>query len=203
MDEKIRINKFLSDAGVCSRREADRMILEGRITVNGEEAVSGQKVSGKDEICIDQIPVEKNEKKVLLLFNKPRGIVCSTKKQRQETTVTEYLDYPLRIYPVGRLDKESQGLLLLTNEGDLVNKIMRAGNRHEKRQLSSRKAAVRLLGKPASLTSGSFRRRRECSGPSWPFRDRAGSPSGTLCTACAFSCGSRSRNDRCPWRGTP
>ena len=132
MDEKIRINKFLSDAGVCSRREADRMILEGRITVNGEEAVSGQKVSGKDEICIDQIPVEKNEKKVLLLFNKPRGIVCSTKKQRQETTVTEYLDYPLRIYPVGRLDKESQGLLLLTNEGDLVNKIMRAGNRHEK-----------------------------------------------------------------------
>ena len=80
MDEKIRINKFLSDAGVCSRREADRMILEGRITVNGEEAVSGQKVSGKDEICIDQIPVEKNEKKVLLLFNKPRGIVCSTKK---------------------------------------------------------------------------------------------------------------------------
>ena len=132
MDEKIRINKFLSDAGVCSRREADRMILEGRITVNGEVAVSGQKVSGKDEICIDQIPVEKNEKKVLLLFNKPRGIVCSTKKQRQETTVTEYLDYPLRIYPVGRLDKESQGLLLLTNEGDLVNKIMRAGNRHEK-----------------------------------------------------------------------
>lgn len=80
MDEKIRINKFLSDAGVCSRREADRMILEGRITVNGEEAVSGQKVSGEDEICIDQIPVEKNEKKVLLLFNKPRGIVCSTKK---------------------------------------------------------------------------------------------------------------------------
>ena len=70
MDEKIRINKYLSDAGVCSRREADRMILEGRITVNGEEAVSGQKVSGEDEICIDQIPVEKNEKKVLLLFNK-------------------------------------------------------------------------------------------------------------------------------------
>ena len=81
---------------------------------------------------LDEQYVEKNEKKVLLLFNKPRGIVCSTKKQRQETTVTEYLDYPLRIYPVGRLDKESQGLLLLTNEGDLVNKIMRAGNRHEK-----------------------------------------------------------------------
>ena len=132
MDEKIRINKYLSDAGVCSRREADRMIEQGRITVNGEKAVSGQKISLKDEICVDHVPVVKNEKKVLLLFNKPRGIVCSTKKQRQETTVTEYLDYPLRIYPVGRLDKESQGLLLLTNEGDLVNKIMRAGNRHEK-----------------------------------------------------------------------
>ena len=92
MDEKIRINKYLSDAGVCSRREADRMIEQARITVNGEKAVSGQKISLKDEICVDHVPVVKNEKKVLLLFNKPRGIVCSTKKQRQETTVTEYLD---------------------------------------------------------------------------------------------------------------
>ena len=132
MDEKIRINKYLSEAGVCSRREADRMIEEGRITVNGTAAVSGQKVMPADEICIDHVPVHKNEKKVLLLFNKPRGIVCSTKQQRQETTVTDYLNYPLRVYPVGRLDKESQGLLLLTNEGDLVNKIMRAGNYHEK-----------------------------------------------------------------------
>ena len=108
------------------------MIEEGRITVNGETAVSGQKVMPEDEICIDHVPVNKNGKKVLLLFNKPRGIVCSTKQQRQETTVTDYLNYPLRVYPVGRLDKESQGLLLLTNEGDLVNKIMRAGNYHEK-----------------------------------------------------------------------
>ena len=132
MDEKIRINKYLSEAGICSRREADRMIEEGRITVNGKKAESGQKVSLEDEICADNIPVHKNEKKVLLLFNKPRGIVCSTKQQFDETTVTDYLDYPLRVYPVGRLDKESQGLLLLTNEGDLVNKIMRAGNYHEK-----------------------------------------------------------------------
>ena len=107
-------------------------IVEGRITVNGKKAESGQKVSLEDEICADNIPVHKNEKKVLLLFNKPRGIVCSTKQQFDETTVTDYLDYPLRVYPVGRLDKESQGLLLLTNEGDLVNKIMRAGNYHEK-----------------------------------------------------------------------
>lgn len=132
MDEKIRINKYLSEAGMCSRREADRMIEEGRITVNGEKAVGGQKVLPEDEICIDHVPVHKNEKKVLLLFNKPRGIVCSTKQQRQEITVTDYLKYPLRVYPIGRLDKESQGLLLLTNEGDLVNKIMRAGNYHEK-----------------------------------------------------------------------
>lgn len=132
MDEKIRINKYLSEAGICSRREADRMIEEGRITVNGKKAESGQKVSLEDEVCADNIPVHKNEKKVLLLFNKPRGIVCSTKQQFDETTVTDYLDYPLRVYPVGRLDKESQGLLLLTNEGDLVNKIMRAGNYHEK-----------------------------------------------------------------------
>lgn len=108
------------------------MIEEGRITVNGKKAESGQKVSLEDEVCADNIPVHKNEKKVLLLFNKPRGIVCSTKQQFDETTVTDYLDYPLRVYPVGRLDKESQGLLLLTNEGDLVNKIMRAGNYHEK-----------------------------------------------------------------------
>ena len=132
MDEKIRINKYLSEAGICSRREADRMIEEGRITVNGKKAESGQKVSLEDEVYADNIPVHKNEKKVLLLFNKPRGIVCSTKQQFDETTVTDYLDYPLRVYPVGRLDKESQGLLLLTNEGDLVNKIMRAGNYHEK-----------------------------------------------------------------------
>ena len=108
--------------------------IRGRIweKFNGKKAESGQKVSLEDEICADNIPVHKNEKKVLLLFNKPRGIVCSTKQQFDETTVTDYLDYPLRVYPVGRLDKESQGLLLLTNEGDLVNKIMRAGNYHEK-----------------------------------------------------------------------
>ena len=132
MDEKIRINKFLSDAGVCSRREADRLTEEGRVTVNGETASTGMKISPEDRICIDGKPVTIQKKKILLLFNKPRGIVCSTKQQREEMTVTEYLDYPVRIYPVGRLDKESQGLLLLTNEGSLVNRIMKAGNYHEK-----------------------------------------------------------------------
>ena len=84
------------------------------------------------EICIDGKPVKKQEKKILLLFHKPKGIVCSTRQQRNEMTVTEYLDYPVRVYPIGRLDKDSEGLLLLTNEGDLVNRIMKAGNYHEK-----------------------------------------------------------------------
>ena len=90
------------------------------------------KISINDQICIDGNPVKKQEKKILLLFNKPKGIVCSTRQQREEMTVTKYLGYPVRIYPVGRLDKDSQGLLLLTNEGDLVNRIMKAGNYHEK-----------------------------------------------------------------------
>lgn len=129
---EIRINKFLSDAGYCSRREADRLIEKGMVFVGKEKALPGQKITGDEKIFVDGKEIVKQEKKVLLLFNKPRGIVCSTKQQRQEITVIDYLKYPVRIYPVGRLDKESEGLLLLTNQGDLVNKIMRAGNYHEK-----------------------------------------------------------------------
>ena len=135
MDEKIRINKYLSEAGFCSRREADSLIQDGRVTVEGHKAEPGEKITADAIVFVDGKPVKKVERKVLLLFHKPRGVVCSTKKQRQETTVTEYLNYPVRIYPVGRLDKESQGLLLLTNQGELVNKIMRAGNYHEKEYL--------------------------------------------------------------------
>ena len=132
MDEKIRINKYLSDAGVCSRREADRLTEAGRVTVRGTVVSTGEKIFPDEEICIDGKPIKKQEKKILLLFYKPKGIVCSTRQQRDEITVTEYLNYSVRIYPVGRLDKESEGLLLLTNEGDLVNRIMKAGNYHEK-----------------------------------------------------------------------
>lgn len=134
-EECIRINKFLSEAGVCSRREADRLIGDGRLTVNGLTAVSGQKVSTYDRICLDGRQVFLKKNKVLLLLYKPRGIVSSTKKQFSETTVTEYLDYAERVFPVGRLDKESEGLLLMTNEGDILNKILRAGNYHEKEYL--------------------------------------------------------------------
>ena len=133
--EKIRINKYLSDAGVCSRREADRYIEEGRITMEGRKVLQGEKIEPGTEIFLDGRPIAVQDRKVLLLFHKPGGIVCSTKQQRQEITVTQYLNYPLRVYPVGRLDKDSEGLLLLTNQGDLVNKIMRAGNYHEKEYL--------------------------------------------------------------------
>ena len=132
MDEKIRINKYLSEAGFCSRREADSLIQEGRVTVDGRRAEPGEKSTSDTVVYVDGKAVKKVEEKVLLLFYKPRGVVCSTKKQRQETTVTEYLNYPLRVYPIGRLDKDSEGLLLLTNQGDLVNKIMRSTNAHEK-----------------------------------------------------------------------
>lgn len=130
-----RINKYLSEAGFCSRREADRLIEAGRVTVNGKKAENGEQVGPLDEVQVDGKSLKKEERKVLLIFYKPRGIVCSTKKQGKDQTVTEYLHYPLRIYPVGRLDKDSEGLLLMTNQGDLVNRIMRAGNRHEKEYL--------------------------------------------------------------------
>ena len=131
-EENMRINKYLSEAGFCSRREADRLLEAGRITVNGIPAQKGQQIQEGDRVEADGRAVIQEEKKVLLLFYKPKGIVCSTKNQGKDTTVTEYLRYPMRIYPVGRLDKESEGLLLMTNQGDLVNRIMRAGNRHEK-----------------------------------------------------------------------
>ena len=136
-----RLNKWLSRMGVCSRREADRLIQEGKVLIDGKVAQMGQRVEDGQKVICDGKPVGdtdggrgevKPPRPVLLAVNKPRGIVCSTKQQRNEMTVTEYLNYPVRIYPVGRLDKESEGLLLLTNQGDLVNRIMKAGNYHEK-----------------------------------------------------------------------
>ena len=133
--QEIRINKYLSSAGVCSRRDADRYTDAGRVTIDGRVVATGERISPDAQVRVDGVPIHREDKQVLLLFYKPRGVVCSTKKQRNEITVTEYLDYPVRIYPVGRLDKDSEGLLLLTNQGDLVNRIMRAGNYHEKEYL--------------------------------------------------------------------
>lgn len=127
----MRLNKYLSDAGVCSRREADRLVEAGRITINGETARMGMQVSDETEICIDGKKIIREEKKVLLAFHKPRGIEC-TANPNVKKNVISYINYPIRIYYIGRLDKDSEGLLLLTNQGELVNKMMRSGNQHEK-----------------------------------------------------------------------
>lgn len=130
--EGIRINKFLSEAGICSRRGADVLLEEGRVTVNGKVAVLGEKVMPGDVVLADGKPVKKEEEEILLLVNKPVGIVCTTTDKQGDNNIVDFLKYPKRIYPVGRLDKDSCGLLLMTNQGDLVNRIMRAGNYHEK-----------------------------------------------------------------------
>lgn len=127
----MRLNKYLSDAGFCSRRKADRLTEEGRVTVNGRRAVMGDQVEETDVVCVDGHVVVPEQRKVYLAFHKPRGIVCTAEK-REKNNVVDYLNYPVRIYPVGRLDKESEGLLLLTNDGEIVNGILRARNFHEK-----------------------------------------------------------------------
>lgn len=129
--EGIRINKYLSEAGVCSRREADRQVEAGNIKIDGKTAVMGDRIfpGQKVEYCGKTVSLE--EEKILLVFHKPVGIVCTAEK-REKNNIVDYINYPKRVYPVGRLDKDSEGLILLTNQGDLVNKIMRAGNRHEK-----------------------------------------------------------------------
>lgn len=129
--EKIRLNKYLSEAGVCSRREADRLIEEGHVRINGEKVQLGQKVSEDDYVTIDGKPVVPEKRRVILMLNKPKGIVCTAEKS-EPNNIVDYVDYPVRVYPVGRLDKESRGLILMTNEGELVNALNRARNYHEK-----------------------------------------------------------------------
>lgn len=130
----IRINKFLSEAGVCSRREADRWVVAGEVTIDGRTAVTGDKVIAGQRVCFCGREVTKEEEMILLALYKPVGIVCTAEK-REKNNVIDYLGYPKRIYPIGRLDKDSEGLLLLTNHGEIVNKMMRAGNMHEKEYL--------------------------------------------------------------------
>ena len=128
----VRINKVLSTAGVCSRREADVLVSQGRVRIDGKAAMPGDKVNPGSRVTLDGKPVGQGDSPVLLLFYKPRGLVCSTKRQRSETTVVDYIHYPVRIYPVGRLDKDSEGLLLMTNQGEISEKILRGSNYHEK-----------------------------------------------------------------------
>ncbi|WP_242918339.1 23S rRNA pseudouridine(2604) synthase RluF [Pontibacter liquoris] len=130
--EPIRLNKFISDTGTCSRREADKLIAQGRVMVNGKLPEAGTKVTGKDKIRIDGRALEVNEAEpVYLLLNKPPGIETTTDTS-QKDNIIRFVNYPERIFPVGRLDKDSEGLIILTNDGDIVNKILRAGNKHEK-----------------------------------------------------------------------
>ncbi|MCF6367069.1 MAG: 23S rRNA pseudouridine(2604) synthase RluF [Bacteroidales bacterium] len=129
----IRINKYLSEAGYCSRRAADKLIEEGRVHINGKVPEKGTKVSDSDEIRVDgELISEPKGKLVYIAFNKPVGIVCTTDTKREKDNIIDYINYPKRIFPIGRLDKPSQGLIFLTNDGDIVNKILRARNNHEK-----------------------------------------------------------------------
>ncbi|PTM10623.1 MAG: 23S rRNA pseudouridine(2604) synthase RluF [Bacteroidetes bacterium] len=128
-----RINKYLSEIGYCSRREADKLIAAGRVTINGAIPEMGTKISLEDVVAVDGVEVENTKDKfVYLAFNKPLGIVCTTDTRVEKDNIIDFINYPKRIFPIGRLDKPSEGLILLTDDGDIVNKILRASNNHEK-----------------------------------------------------------------------
>lgn len=133
--QAVRLNKYLSEAGVCSRREADRLIEDGKVTVDGKAAENGMRVTDAMEILVDGKSCRRSRKMVLLAFHKPKGVVCTTDRRWGDVTVEDVIQYPVRIFSIGRLDKDSEGLLLMTNNGDILNKIMRAGNYHEKEYL--------------------------------------------------------------------
>ena len=135
-EQKIRLNKYLSEIGYCSRRAGDKLIESGRVLINNEPATLGQKVIITDEIKIDGEVVEvKSKRKIYLALNKPIGIVCTTDTRVEKDNIIDFINYPERIFPIGRLDKPSSGLILLTNDGDIVNKILRTEHNHEKEYL--------------------------------------------------------------------
>ncbi len=132
----IRINKYLSEVGYCSRRAADKLIEQGRVTINGKVPEMGTKVLPTDQVAVDgELISEAQEKRIYIAFNKPVGIVCTTDTGVEPDNIIDYINYPTRIFPIGRLDKPSEGLIFLTNDGDIVNKILRARNNHEKEYL--------------------------------------------------------------------
>ena len=134
MEEQLtRLNKYLSEVGYCSRREADKLIEAGRVTVNGVVPEMGTKVSATDVVSVDgELIKSKKSKPIYLAFNKPVGIVCTTDTRVEKDNIIDFINYPKRIFPIGRLDKPSEGLIFLTDDGDIVNKILRASNNHEK-----------------------------------------------------------------------
>ena len=134
-----RINKYLSEFGYCSRRAADRLIKEGKVTINGMVPDIGTKVEDGDEVEVEGQRIEnsRKQKNIYLAFNKPIGIVCTTDRRVEPDNIIDFIKYPERIFPIGRLDKLSEGLIFLTNDGDIVNKILRARNNHEKEYIVS------------------------------------------------------------------
>lgn len=134
MEEKLtRLNKYLSEAGYCSRRAADKLIDEGRVTINGKVPEMGTKVKLDDIVAVDgEVVNNKNNNRTYLMLNKPIGIVCTTDTRVEKDNIIDFINYHKRIFPIGRLDKPSEGLILLTDDGDIVNKILRASNNHEK-----------------------------------------------------------------------
>ena len=128
--ESVRLNKYLSEAGVCSRREADRLIESGKVTVDGVTAQMGMRVTAGQIVKVGKKTVSKQDEMIVLAVNKPKGIVC-TEDQRERDSIVRFLNYPVRVTYAGRLDKDSRGLLLMTNNGDIINQMMRAANRHE------------------------------------------------------------------------
>lgn len=132
-EQLVRINKYLSEIGFCSRRAADKLIEQNRVRINGQIPEKGTKISASDEVYVDnKLVSRKDEKHVYLAFNKPVGIVCTTDTRVEKNNIIDYINYPKRIFPIGRLDKPSEGLIFLTSDGDIVNKILRARNNHEK-----------------------------------------------------------------------
>jgi 23S rRNA pseudouridine2604 synthase len=129
---EVRINKYLSSAGYCSRREADRLLEQGRVTIDGIPAQMGSKVIDGQTVFVDGKSIIEEDEKILLAFYKPTGIVCTTTANQGDNNIVDYIGYPKRIYPVGRLDKDSEGLILMTNNGEMMDKILRSANGHEK-----------------------------------------------------------------------
>ena len=130
---KIRLNKYLSQIGYCSRRNADKLIKEGKVNLNGKIAELGTKVISDDKIVVEGVLIKKGQKDmVYIALNKPKGIVCTTDESIEKNNIISFINYHKRIFPIGRLDKNTEGLILLTNDGDIVNKILRSKNNHEK-----------------------------------------------------------------------
>ncbi len=141
-----RLNKYLSEVGYCSRREADRLIDAERVTINGVVPEMGTKVTPSDVVAVDgELIKAKKGKPIYLAFNKPVGIVCTTDTRVEKDNIIDFINYPKRIFPIGRLDKPSEGLIFLTDDGDIVNKILRASNNHEKEYIAT-------VNKPISQT---------------------------------------------------